>query len=78
MQDPYIPAPDVVEENDRFIFALRNAPNVLYARFKQYGQASRVPHAYPKILLVLTDVVIYSAMLYGLAARCARLVLRVQ
>lgn len=38
--DPYIPAPNVVGENERFIFALRHAPNVLYTRFKQYGQVS--------------------------------------
>lgn len=36
--DPYVPLPSVVEENERFIFALRHAPNVLYTRFKQYGQ----------------------------------------
>ncbi|EJD03680.1 uncharacterized protein FOMMEDRAFT_82270, partial [Fomitiporia mediterranea MF3/22] len=34
----YVPAPNVVEENERFIFALKNAPNVLYTRYKQYGQ----------------------------------------
>lgn len=38
MADPYVPAPDVVEENERFIYAMKHAPNVLYARFKQYGQ----------------------------------------
>jgi len=38
MQDPYVPLPSVVEENERFIFALRHAPNVLFSRFKQYGQ----------------------------------------
>jgi len=37
-QDPYIPAQNVVEENERFIYALKHAPNVLFTRFKQYGQ----------------------------------------
>lgn len=40
MGEQYHPLPSVVEENERFIFALKHAPNVLYSRFKQYGQAS--------------------------------------
>jgi len=38
VHDPYIPLPSVVEENERFIYALKHAPNVLFSRFKQYGQ----------------------------------------
>jgi len=36
--DQYIPLPDVIEQNDLFDFALKAAPNVLYSRYKQYGQ----------------------------------------
>ncbi|KAJ6621112.1 hypothetical protein B0H10DRAFT_2163242 [Mycena sp. CBHHK59/15] len=35
---PYVPLPGVVEQNEAFEFALSAAPNVLYARYKQYGQ----------------------------------------
>ncbi|TDL28222.1 hypothetical protein BD410DRAFT_812225 [Rickenella mellea] len=38
VSDPYIPHPEVVEKNDQFVYALKHAPNVLYARYKQYGQ----------------------------------------
>jgi len=34
----FIPAPPVIEQNAMFDYALKSAPNVLYARFKQYGQ----------------------------------------
>ncbi|KAL4070769.1 hypothetical protein J3A83DRAFT_3261726 [Scleroderma citrinum] len=34
----YIPDEDVIRQNDAFDFALKAAPNVLYGRFKQYGQ----------------------------------------
>lgn len=34
----YNPSPAVVEQNEAFEFALKSAPNVLYARYKQYGQ----------------------------------------
>jgi len=36
--NPYVPLPSVIEQNDTFDFALKAAPNVLYARYKQYGQ----------------------------------------
>ncbi|KII94168.1 hypothetical protein PLICRDRAFT_100924 [Plicaturopsis crispa FD-325 SS-3] len=36
--DPYLPPPNVIQQNEAFIFALKSAPAVLYARFKQYGQ----------------------------------------
>ncbi|KAL4241637.1 hypothetical protein ABKN59_000803 [Abortiporus biennis] len=36
--EPYVPQPGVIEQNEMFDFALKSAPNVLYARFKQYGQ----------------------------------------
>jgi len=32
------PLPDVIAQNEAFIYALQCAPNVLYERFKQYGQ----------------------------------------
>ncbi|KAK7064020.1 hypothetical protein R3P38DRAFT_3339422 [Favolaschia claudopus] len=35
---PYVPLPGVIEQNEAFEFALGAAPNVLYARYKQYGQ----------------------------------------
>jgi len=34
----YNPLPDVVEQNNAFIYALQYAPNVVYERFKQFGQ----------------------------------------
>ncbi|KAL6310112.1 hypothetical protein BKA93DRAFT_184656 [Sparassis latifolia] len=34
----YVPQPGVVEQNNMFTYALSSAPNVLYARYKQYGQ----------------------------------------
>ncbi|KAG6832524.1 hypothetical protein H0H92_000153 [Tricholoma furcatifolium] len=37
-QPEYTPAPDVISMNDAFEYALSSAPNVLYARYKQYGQ----------------------------------------
>lgn len=36
--EPYVPQPGVIEQNDMFDFALKSAPNVLYSRYKQYGQ----------------------------------------
>jgi hypothetical protein len=37
--DPnYIPSPQVIEQNEVFTYALASAPEVLYARWKQYGQ----------------------------------------
>ena len=38
--DDYVPQQGVIEQNETFDFALKSAPNVLYARFKQYGQVS--------------------------------------
>lgn len=35
---PYVPLPGVIEQNEAFEFALSAAPNVLYGRYKQYGQ----------------------------------------
>ncbi|KAG6817719.1 hypothetical protein H0H87_004510 [Tephrocybe sp. NHM501043] len=37
-QPEYTPAPEVILENDNYEYALSSAPNVLYARYKQYGQ----------------------------------------
>ncbi|KAJ7631212.1 hypothetical protein FB45DRAFT_559696 [Roridomyces roridus] len=34
----YVPHPGVIEQNEAFEFALSAAPNVLYSRYKQYGQ----------------------------------------
>ncbi|EIW64242.1 uncharacterized protein TRAVEDRAFT_25482 [Trametes versicolor FP-101664 SS1] len=36
--DNYVPQPGVIEQNEAFDYALKSAPNVLYARFKQFGQ----------------------------------------
>ena len=38
--DNYVPQPGVIEQNEAFDYALKSAPNVLYARFKQFGQVS--------------------------------------
>lgn len=35
---PFVPTEDVIRQNEAFDFALKAAPNVLYGRFKQYGQ----------------------------------------
>jgi hypothetical protein len=37
---PFVPQPGVIEQNESFEYALSAAPNVLYGRYKQYGQAS--------------------------------------
>ncbi|KAF8224240.1 hypothetical protein L208DRAFT_1312540 [Tricholoma matsutake] len=34
----YEPDPEVIQQNEAFGFALHCAPNVLYGRYKQYGQ----------------------------------------
>jgi len=34
----YVPLPSVIESNEMYEFALSAAPNVLYGRYKQYGQ----------------------------------------
>ncbi|KIL71737.1 hypothetical protein M378DRAFT_155335 [Amanita muscaria Koide BX008] len=34
----YIPPPGVIEQNEMFEYALLASPNVLYGRYKQYGQ----------------------------------------
>jgi hypothetical protein len=38
----YVPDPEVVQQNEAYGFALHCAPNVLYARYKQYGQVRHV------------------------------------
>ncbi|KAA1468059.1 hypothetical protein DENSPDRAFT_907601 [Dentipellis sp. KUC8613] len=38
MTDPYVPQSGVIEQNEMFEYALNAAPNVLFGRFKQYGQ----------------------------------------
>lgn len=35
---PYQPSPDIVESNQAMTYALESAPNVLYGRYKAYGQ----------------------------------------
>ncbi|KDQ31002.1 hypothetical protein PLEOSDRAFT_1088616 [Pleurotus ostreatus PC15] len=35
---PYVPSPQVIELNKDFEIALDAAPNVLYGKYKQYGQ----------------------------------------
>jgi len=36
--EPYIPQQVVIEQNDMLDYALKAAPNVVFGRFKQYGQ----------------------------------------
>jgi len=36
--ETFVPQAGVIEQNEMFTFALSSAPNVLYARYKQYGQ----------------------------------------
>lgn len=36
--EPFVPEPGVIEQNELFDFALKSAPNVLYAKYKQFGQ----------------------------------------
>ncbi|TFY72417.1 hypothetical protein EVG20_g593 [Dentipellis fragilis] len=38
MGEPYVPQAGVIEQNEMFEYALTAAPNVLFGRFKQYGQ----------------------------------------
>lgn len=38
--EPYVPPPGVIEQNEMFEFALKCAPNVVFARYKQFGQVS--------------------------------------
>lgn len=39
--ETYVPLPSTIEQNELFEFALQSAPNVLYSRYKQYGQVKR-------------------------------------
>ena len=41
---PYVPLPGVIETNSAFEFALSVAPNIVYARYKQYGQVRSFDH----------------------------------
>lgn len=43
MSDSYVPLPGVIEQNEMFSYALSSAPNVLFSRFKQYGQVRPRP-----------------------------------
>ncbi|KAJ8522010.1 hypothetical protein ONZ45_g1404 [Pleurotus djamor] len=36
--DPYVPTPEVIQTNKDFEIALESAANVLYGKYKQYGQ----------------------------------------
>lgn len=51
--DNYVPQPGVIEQNEAFDYALKSAPNVLYARFKQFGQV-RLPPPLPPLTRTLT------------------------
>lgn len=62
--------PGVVEQNESFIYALRAAPNVLYANYKQYGQVRDPFPSVSRLLEVLTSSLF--------KARRARLVCRIQ
>ena len=39
-----MPLPGVIETNSAFEFALSVAPNIVYARYKQYGQVRSSDH----------------------------------
>ena len=45
--ETYVPLPSVIEQNELFEFALKAAPNVLYSRYKQYGQVSSTTSSPP-------------------------------
>jgi len=36
--EPFVPQAGVIEQNELFNFALKSAPNVLYSKYKQFGQ----------------------------------------
>lgn len=38
MSEPFEPSQDIVEQNELVSYALASAPNVLYYRFRQFGQ----------------------------------------
>lgn len=40
-----MPQPGVIEQNEMFDYALKSAPNVLFSRYKQYGQVR--PFVFP-------------------------------
>jgi len=42
-QSQYQPSPFVVEQNEGFIYALSIAPNVLYQKYKEFGQVTISP-----------------------------------
>lgn len=44
--DNYVPQPGVIAQNETFDYALKSAPNVLYARFKQFGQVHPTPYVH--------------------------------
>jgi hypothetical protein len=51
----YIPHPDVIAQNEAFEYALSCAPNILYGRYKQYGQVCVISDsvADPRVLTVV-------------------------
>ena len=52
--EPYIPPPTVIERNNMCDFALQAAPNVLYGRYKQYGQVHISFSIQPSFVLTST------------------------
>ncbi|KAF9270010.1 hypothetical protein L218DRAFT_6616 [Marasmius fiardii PR-910] len=68
----YDPEPAVVQQNEHFGYALSAAPNVLYGRWKQYGQVcgSSSFRSHIPIPTHLTSI--------PFTARSSRLVLRVR
>lgn len=56
--DNYVPQPGVIEQNEMFDFALKSAPNVLYARFKQFGQVCDLLMSLSHSLMWLTSLVL--------------------
>jgi len=58
-QPDYIPAPEVINQNHAFEYALSSAPNVLYARYKQYGQVRKMCCAVRLVLDILSSSVFW-------------------
>lgn len=54
MREAYAPDDSVIAQNEMFEYALKSAPNVLYGRYKQYGQVSPLSIVLAPHLLILT------------------------
>lgn len=64
---PYVPDSAVIDQNEAFEFALSAAPNVLYARYKQYGQ---VRH---KSRQILSSLILSLSLIAGCISMVCRI-----